>query len=120
MASINHATCSIRWDPAFIGLHWHEYINRYRGAGRGVFPEVRSLHVEYAERRIKYGILFIFSPFCEYGVLEYVHVPVEYRGHHMEYVVRIRVAAPQEYVNTYSPRRVRFIYGLPSSHKLCS
>ena len=34
------------------------------------------LHVEYAKRRIKYGILFIFSPFDEYSNLEYVAVPV--------------------------------------------
>ena len=27
------------------------------------------LHVEYAERRINYGILFIFSPFYEYRTL---------------------------------------------------
>jgi len=37
---------------------------------------VAHLFAEYAERRIKYGILFIFSPFYEYTNLEYVHVPV--------------------------------------------
>ena len=36
----------------------------------------RILQVEYAERRIKYGNLFIFSPFYEYSNLEYVRVPV--------------------------------------------
>jgi len=64
-----------------------------------------SLHVEYAERRIKYGILFIFSPFYEYGHLAYEHVPVEYRVQQAEYSIRIPVAAPQEYVNTYSTCR---------------
>jgi len=45
------------------------------------------------------------SPFYEYSDLEYVHVPVEYRVHQAEYVIHIRVAASQEYVNTYSTRR---------------
>jgi len=35
------------------------------------------LHVEYAERRINYGIRFIFSPCCEYSHREYEHVPAE-------------------------------------------
>ena len=35
-----------------------------------------ALHVEYAERRLKYGILFTFSPFYEYSNLEYEDVPV--------------------------------------------
>jgi len=39
-----------------------------------------GLHVEYAEQRIKYGILFIFSPLYEYSHLEYEHVPVIYRA----------------------------------------
>jgi len=34
------------------------------------------LRVEHAERRIKYGILFICGPFCEYSNLEYEHAPV--------------------------------------------
>jgi len=37
---------------------------------------VRRLHIEYAERRIKYGILFIFSPIYKYSNLEYEHVTV--------------------------------------------
>jgi len=65
------------------------------------------LHFEYAERRKQYSILFIFSPFYEYNRLEYEHVPVEYRVHRVEYVILILVAASQEYVNTYSTRRVR-------------
>ena len=64
-----------------------------------------SLHVEYAERRRKYGILFIFSLFCEYIDLEYVRVPVIYRVNQAEYVIHIRVAASQEYLNRYSARR---------------
>ena len=35
-----------------------------------------SLHVEYAERSIEYGIRFIFSPVYEYSNLEYEHVLV--------------------------------------------
>jgi len=62
-------------------------------------------HVEYAERRINHGILFILSPFHEYSNLEYVRVHVLYRAHQSEYVIRILVAASQEYVNTYSTRR---------------
>jgi len=54
----------------------------------------------------KYRILFIFSPVYEYSILEYVHVPVEYRVHRAEYVIHICVAASQEYVNTYSTCRV--------------
>jgi len=53
----------------------------------------------------KYRILFIFSLFCEYTNLEYVRVPVIYRHHQAEYVIHIRVAASQKYVNTYSTRR---------------
>jgi len=63
------------------------------------------LHVEYAERRRKYGILFIFRPVYEYSNLEYEHVPVEYRLHQAENGIHIRVAASQVYVNTYSTRR---------------
>jgi len=37
---------------------------------------VRILHVDYAEQRINYGIIFIFSPSSEYSHLEYEHVPV--------------------------------------------
>jgi len=40
-------------------------------------------------------------PFDEYGNLEYEHGPVEYRVHQAEYGIHIRVAASQEYVNTY-------------------
>jgi len=35
-----------------------------------------TLHVEYAEQRIKDGILFILSSFYECSNLEYEHVPV--------------------------------------------
>jgi len=67
----------------------------------------RILHVEYAERSIQYGILFIFSLICEYTNLECVQVPVIYRVDQAEYVIHIRVAASQEYENTYSTRRLR-------------
>jgi len=64
-----------------------------------------TLRVESAERGTKYGILFVFSLFCEYINLEYVRVPVTYRVDQAEHVVLILVAASQEYVNTYSTRR---------------
>jgi len=40
--------------------------------------------------------------FCEDIHIEYVRVIVIDRGHPAEYVIRILVAAPPEYVNTYS------------------
>jgi len=64
---------------------------------------IASLHVEYAggENNIR-CILFILSLFYEHSNLEYVHIHVIYRVNQAEYVIRILVAAPQEYVNTYS------------------
>jgi len=67
---------------------------------------VISLGVEYAEQRIKDGILFIFSSLHGYSNLEYEHMHVIYRVHQAEYGIRILVAASQEYANTYSTRRV--------------
>jgi len=64
------------------------------------------LHVEYAGGRKKYGILCIFSLDYEYSNLEYEQLHVIYRVIQAEYVIRILVAASQEYVNTYSTRRV--------------
>jgi len=64
-----------------------------------------TLHVEYAERGKEYDILLMFSLFCEYINLEYVRVPVIYKVNQVEYVIHIRVAASQAYVNTYSARR---------------
>jgi len=52
---------------------------------------VNGLYVEYAGRRMKYGILFMFSPFYEYSNLEYGCVPVYYS---VQNVIRILVAAP--------------------------
>jgi len=42
------------------------------GGGYACIPrkDLRFLNVEYAERRIKYGILFLFSPFYDYSNLE--------------------------------------------------
>ena len=37
---------------------------------------VLGLHVEYAERRMKCDILFIFRPFYDYSNFEHEHVPV--------------------------------------------
>ena len=56
--------------------------------------------------RRKYGILFTCSLFCEYTNLEYVRVLVIYRVNQAEYVIHNRVAASQEYVNTYSTCRL--------------
>ena len=71
-----------------------------------------SLH-ECDEQSRKYGIIYIFSLFCEYTNLEYVQVPVIYRLNQAGYVIHTRVAASQEYVNTYSTRRA------PRLHKSC-
>ena len=56
--------------------------------------------------RIKYRTLFIFIQFYEYSNLEYVHIHGIYRVAQAGYVIRILVAAPREYVNTYSTCRV--------------
>jgi len=68
--------------------------------------EVLTLHAEYVKQRTQYVILFIFSLFCEYMHLEYVRMHVLCRVNQAEYAIRILKAAPQEYVNTYSTRRV--------------
>jgi len=54
-------------------------------------------HVEFAERRKKYCILFMSSLFHEYSNLEYGHIYVIYRVRQAEYVIRILVAVPREY-----------------------
>jgi len=77
---------------------------------------VAALHVEYAERKLKHGIIFIFSPFYEYANLDYVRVHVIYRVNQAEYGVPIPVAAFQEYVNLYSTRRVAALT-LPASRQ---
>jgi len=66
---------------------------------------VFTLHVEYAERGLEYGILFIFSLLCEYIHLEYVRIHGIYRVKQAEHVIHILVVAPQEYMNIYSTRR---------------
>jgi len=73
------------------------------------------MHVEYTERRTKYGILFMFSLFYEYSNLEYVHIRVICRVNQAEYVIRLLVAASQEYVNTYSTRRLVSLAGARSN-----
>ena len=65
-----------------------------------------SLRVEYAEPTQRYDILFISSLFCEYINLEYVCIHAIYWVNQAEYVIHMRAAASQEYVNTYSTRRV--------------
>ena len=68
---------------------------------------MRVLQVEYVEQRATYGILFIFSMFCEETNLEYVSIHVICRVNQAEYAIRIPQAVPQEYVKIYSTRRVR-------------
>ena len=75
------------------------------------------LHVEYVKRRTKYGILFIFSPFCEYMNLEYVRIDGICRVNQAEYAICIPMAAPQEYVNTYSTRRL--VIGSSAPYNKC-
>ena len=67
----------------------------------------RILHVEYVERITTHGIVLMFSPVYEHSNFEYKHVPVEYRVYGAECGTHIRVAASQEYVNTYSTCRDR-------------
>jgi len=74
---------------------------------------VRQLHVEYAERGTEYGILFIFSLFCEYIHLEYVRIHVIHRVNKPEYVIHMLVVAPQEYMNLFSTHRVRHLCSEP-------
>jgi len=73
--------------------------------GRGRLTLTLTLDVEYAERGKEYGILFIFSLFCEYVHLEYVRIRVIYRVKQSEYGIPILVVATQEYVNIYSTCR---------------
>jgi len=72
-----------------------------------VVPEVFGrVHVEYAERGTEYGILFIFSLFCEYIHLEYIRIHVIYRVNQAEHGIPILVIAPQECVKIDSTGRV--------------
>ena len=82
------------------------------------------LHVEYAERRTYYGILFIFTLLYEYINLKDVHIHVIYRVNQAEYIIRILVAAPPEHVNIYSTRREGMgntfrDYGRGTRYELC-
>jgi len=55
------------WSSVFINSLMYLY---------SLYLGVFILRVEYAKQRLKYGILFIFSPVYEYSNLEYGHVPV--------------------------------------------
>jgi len=66
----------------------------------GVNESKAILHMENAEQGKEYGIPFGFSLFCEYVRLEHVRIHVINRVNQVEYVMHIRVVAPQEYVNT--------------------
>jgi len=48
----------------------------------------------------------MFSQFCEYVNLEYVRMYAIYRVRQAEYGIRILCGCAQEYVNTYSTRRI--------------
>jgi len=61
----------------------------------GPIPPHRDMHIR-----------FIFSMFCEYSNLEYIHVHGMYRANQAEYVIRILLAASQEYLIIYSACRV--------------
>ena len=63
--------------------------------------------LKYAERGKQYGILSIFSQFCEYTHLEYVRIHGMYRVNQAEYVIHMLVVAPKEYVNICSTPRGR-------------
>jgi len=75
------------------------------GRPPGLTRSVTTLHVEYAGRGYEYGILFMFSLFCEYIHLEYIRIRGIYRVNQAQYGIHILVVAPQEYVNIYSTRR---------------
>ena len=71
-----------------------------------------DLHVKYAEHINKYHIIFMFSLFYEYSNFVYAYICVIYRVTQAKYQIRIIMAAPHEYVNTYSTRRpVKSIFG---------
>jgi len=63
-----------------------------------------SYMLDTRNEEIKYGILFMFSLFCEYIRLEYVRSHVIYRVDQAEYVIHILVVAPPKDVNTYPTR----------------
>jgi len=93
----------------YIYIHIYIYIRRSAAsAGRWRRRQrcILTLHVEYAERGNEYGILFMFSLFCEYIHLAYVRIHIVYGVHQAGYGIHILVVAPQEYVNVYSTRRV--------------
>ena len=85
--------------PLRLGLFTPNHLGCAQG-GEGGIRGMR-LHVEYVERGLEYGSRFIFSLFCEYVHLEYVRIHLIYRVNQAEYVIRILVVAPQEYVNIY-------------------
>jgi len=68
------------------------------------------LNVEYAKRRIKCDILFIFSLFHEYIPLEYVRVRVIYRVYQAEYGIRFLAAVSQQNVKTDSTPRPAILF----------
>jgi len=93
-------------------VHTSVKVNEYLAKAKQPFtagipaPAVDPTCCEYRERRITYGILFILSPFYECIDLEYL-VSMSYTGLlQAEYVIDIRLAVPQEYVNTFSTRRL--------------
>jgi len=76
------------------------------------------LHVEYAERGKEYGILFIYSLFCEYIHPEHEGIRVIYRVNQAKYGIHILVVEPQEYANIYSTRRILYSANIPESSEV--
>ena len=92
----------LTWDlerRVFLEKRFEHYLNIFFGSKAGpalptnglavlrAVHDVNTLRVEYAERGKYYGILFIFSLFCEYSNLEYVHINVIYRVNQAECVI---------------------------------
>ena len=71
-----------------------------RGNYRHPWPYI--LNTRKAEKNC---ILSTIGLFYEYSHLEYERIYAIYRVTQAEYYIRIRMATPQEYVNTYSTRR---------------
>jgi len=72
------------------------------GIKRGGGGAIYMLNTRKEEQ--KYRILFTFSLVYEYTNLAYVRIYVLYRVKQAEYSIRVLMAAPQEYVNTFSTR----------------
>jgi len=69
--------------------------------------QIPTLHIEYAERRRKYGILFTCRLFCEYINLEYVRVNLGAQVRLQTHALLLhpdKNASPQVYIYIYRYR----------------